>query len=104
MRAERAADWLSSAEALRAILDGVAPLDAEERPLLEALGGVLAEDVSSTVDLPPWDNSAMDGFAVRADDVRGASSARPVVLRVVDDVPAGRFASRPVGPARRSAS
>ncbi|HEY0155424.1 MAG TPA: gephyrin-like molybdotransferase Glp, partial [Longimicrobium sp.] len=57
-----------------------------------------AEDVSSTVDLPPWDNSAMDGFAVRAEDVRGASSARPVVLRVVDDVPAGRFAARPVGP------
>jgi molybdopterin molybdotransferase len=98
MRAERPADWLSAAEALRAILGGVAPLEAEERPLLDAVGGVLAEEVSSTVDLPPWDNSAMDGFAVRAEDVRGASSARPVVLRVVDDVPAGRFAARPVGP------
>jgi molybdopterin molybdotransferase len=59
---------------------------------------VLAEDVVSTVDLPPWDNSAMDGFAVRGDDVRGAAEAAPSVLRVVDDVPAGRFAARPVGP------
>lgn len=98
MSAERAADWLSAGEALRAIVGGVAPLEAEERPLLGALGSVLAEDVPATVDLPPWDNSAMDGFAVRAEDVRGASSARPVVLRVVDDVPAGRFAARPVGP------
>ncbi len=98
MSAEHAADWLSAGEALRAILGGVAPLEAEERPLLEALGSVLAEDVASTIDLPPWDNSAMDGFAVRAEDVRGASPARPVVLRVVDDVPAGRFAARPVGP------
>jgi molybdopterin molybdotransferase len=98
MSAERAADWLSASEALRAMVGGVAPLGTEERPLLEALGSVLAEDVASTVDLPPWDNSAMDGFAVRAEDVRGASPESPVVLRVVDDVPAGRFASRPVGP------
>jgi molybdopterin molybdotransferase len=94
----RAADWLAAGEALRTILAGVAPLAAEERPLLDALGSVLAEDVVSPVDLPPWDNSAMDGFAVRADDVRGASAASPRVLRVVDDVPAGHFASRPVGP------
>jgi molybdopterin molybdotransferase len=98
MSAERAADWLSASEALRAMVAGVAPLGAEERPLLDALGSVLAEDVAATVDLPPWDNSAMDGFAVRAEDVRGASPESPVVLRVVDDVPAGRFASRPVGP------
>ncbi len=98
MSAERAADWISASQALRAMVDGVAPLGAEERPLLEALGSVLAEDVAATVDLPPWDNSAMDGFAVRARDVRGASPESPVTLRVVDDVPAGRFASRPVGP------
>ena len=98
MSAERTADWLSASEALRAILAGVAPLEAEERPLLDSVGYVLAEDVASTVDLPPWDNSAMDGFAVRAADVRGASDERAVVLRVVDDVPAGHFASRPVGP------
>lgn len=92
------ADWLSASEALRAMVGGVAPLRTEERPLLEALGSVLAEDVAATVDLPPWDNSAMDGFAVRAGDVRGAAPDAPVVLRVVDDVPAGRFASRSLGP------
>jgi molybdopterin molybdotransferase len=95
--ADRAADWLAPGDALRTILAGVAPLGTEERALLDALGSVLAEDVVSPVDLPPWDNSAMDGFAARAADVRGASPASPRVLRVVDDVPAGHFASRPVG-------
>ncbi|HEV3049973.1 MAG TPA: molybdopterin molybdotransferase MoeA, partial [Longimicrobium sp.] len=97
MTSDRAADWLTASQALAAILAGVRPLDAEERPLLDALGSVLAEDVVSPVDLPPWDNSAMDGFAVRAADVRGASADAPRLLRVVDDVPAGHFASRPVG-------
>lgn len=97
MADERAADWLTGPEALRAILRGVRPLDVDERPLLDALGSVLAEDVAAPVDLPPWDNSAMDGFAVRAEDVRGASAESPRVLHVVDDVAAGHFPSRPVG-------
>ncbi|MDB4949989.1 MAG: hypothetical protein JWM27_2638 [Gemmatimonadetes bacterium] len=96
MAGERAADWISAAEARDAILAGVARLDAERRPLLDALGYVLAEEVVSTVDLPPWDNSGMDGFAVRAEDVRGATPEAPRVLRVVDDVPAGHFPSRAV--------
>ncbi|HEX8695175.1 MAG TPA: gephyrin-like molybdotransferase Glp [Longimicrobium sp.] len=98
MRAERPADWLAAGEALRRIVGAVEPLGREERPLPGCLGRVLAEDVAAPVDLPPWDNSAMDGFAVRAADVRGATREAPAVLRVVDDVPAGRFAVRPVGP------
>jgi molybdopterin molybdotransferase len=98
MERERVADWLDAGEALRTILRGVHPLAAEERPLLDALGSVLAEDVAAPLDLPPWDNSAMDGFAVRAQDVRGASAESPRVLRVVDDVAAGHFPTRPVGP------
>jgi molybdopterin molybdotransferase len=98
MGSDRAADWLDAGEALRTILRGVRPLDAEQRPLLDARGSVLAEDIAAPVDLPPWDNSAMDGFAVRAEDVRGASAGSPRVLRVVDDVAAGHFPSRPVGP------
>jgi molybdopterin molybdotransferase len=94
----RPADWLSAADALAAILRRVRPLPSAPRPLLDALGYVLDEDVVSTVDLPPWDNSAMDGFAVRAADVRGATPTAPRVLRVVDDVAAGAFAARPVGP------
>ncbi|HEX8242383.1 MAG TPA: gephyrin-like molybdotransferase Glp [Longimicrobium sp.] len=92
------ADWLSPGEALRRIVGGVRPLEAEARPLLAALGSVLAEDVVSPVDLPPWDNSAMDGFAARAEDVRGATRERPAVLRVVDDIPAGGFPARALGP------
>ncbi|HEX8391277.1 MAG TPA: gephyrin-like molybdotransferase Glp [Longimicrobium sp.] len=98
MGADRVADWISGGDALRRMLEGVPRLPLETRPLLDALGRVLAEDVISPVALPPWDNSAMDGFAVRAEDVRGASPSSPVVLRVVDDVPAGHFALRPVGP------
>ncbi|WP_420130104.1 gephyrin-like molybdotransferase Glp [Longimicrobium sp.] len=98
MGADRGADWLTGSQALAAILRGVGPLSAEERPLLDALGSVLAEDVAAPVDLPPWDNSAMDGFAVRARDVRGASAESPRVLRVVDDVAAGYVSARTVGP------
>lgn len=97
MRADRA-DWLSPGDALRRIVDGVRPLGTEPRPLLAGLGCVLAEDVAARADLPPWNNSAMDGFAVRAEDVHGASVESPAILRVVDDVPAGSFPSRAIGP------
>ncbi|MFL5540993.1 MAG: gephyrin-like molybdotransferase Glp [Longimicrobiaceae bacterium] len=97
MRADRA-DWLAPAEALQRMIAGVAPLGTETRPLLAALGSVLAEEVAAPVDLPPWDNSAMDGFAVRSADVAGASAEHPIVLRVIDDVAAGGFPARALGP------
>ncbi|WIX81467.1 molybdopterin molybdotransferase MoeA [Amycolatopsis carbonis] len=59
-------------------------------PLAEAAGFVLAEDVHAGVSLPPFDNSAMDGYAVRAADVAGAGPDSPVTLPVADDIPAGR--------------
>jgi len=98
MSRDRRPDWVSVGEARETILRETVPLPAERRSLLDALGSVLAEDVVSPVDLPPWDNSAMDGFAVRSADVLGASAEHPRTLRVVDDVPAGSFPSRPVGP------
>jgi molybdopterin molybdotransferase len=76
-------------EALERILGYVEVLEPEEKPLLEALGQVLAEDVASTFDIPPLDNTAMDGYAVRAEDTRGASADSPVQLRVVGEVAAG---------------
>ena len=76
-------------EALERILANVNVLEAEEKPLLEALGQVLAEDVSSGFDIPPLDNTAMDGYAVRAEDTRGASADSPVELRVAGEVAAG---------------
>lgn len=80
------------------MLAGVRALGSETVPLAQALGRVLARDVVSPVSLPPWDNASMDGFAVRASDVAGASVDRPMRLRVVDTVAAGRRGTRPVGP------
>ena len=76
-------------EARERMLAGAAPLPAETVPIEAALGRILAEPVAARVTLPPWDNSAMDGFAVRAADLAGASAGSPVVLRVVGEVAAG---------------
>jgi len=67
-------------------------------PLDEALGGVLAEDAVSPVDIPAWTNSAMDGYATRAEDIRGATEASPRRLTVLEEIPAGAFPTRPVTP------
>jgi molybdopterin molybdotransferase len=80
---------LSVAEAQQAILSNIRRLEPETVPLLEALGRVLAEEVIAAASLPPFDNSAMDGYAVRAEDLIGASRDHPVRLPVVTDVPAG---------------
>jgi molybdopterin molybdotransferase len=72
------------------VLDGVLALPAETVALEAASGLVLAEPVTSAMTLPPWANSAMDGFAVRGSDVAGASRDQPVVLRVLGEVAAGQ--------------
>lgn len=94
---DRPADWLGVAEATRRILAAAAPLEVERVGLLEAVGRALAADATATATLPPWSNSAMDGYAVRADDVRGAGKERDVTLRVVGLVHAGEGPSTPVG-------
>ncbi|CAM4129953.1 molybdopterin molybdotransferase MoeA [Nocardiopsis rhodophaea] len=71
------------------VLDLVEPLDPIELDLLRAHGGVLAEPVASPVSLPRFDNSSMDGYAVVAADLAGASEQDPVQLPVVADIPAG---------------
>jgi len=73
-------------------------LEAERRPLLEALGQVLAEDVVAPFDIPPLDNTAMDGYAVRAADTEGASETAPKELRVIGDLAAGYVSEVTVGP------
>jgi len=80
---------ISVEDALERILSYVDVLEPEEKPLLEALGQVLVEDVMSSFDIPPLDNTSMDGYAVRAEDTRGASPESPVDLRVVGEVAAG---------------
>src|SRR5437764_15110880 len=93
---------LTPTEAARLILEHIAPLPAVRRSLREALDLVLAEPVASPIDLPPWDNSAMDGYAARGGDVAGARPERKGVLAVVEGGPAGQFRARPGGPGRRT--
>ena len=85
---------LSVVEAGSRIVADVRPLHPERVPLLDALGRVLAQPVTSRVTIPAWDNSAMDGYAVRAADVEMATAESPVTLPVLETVAAGGFPSR----------
>jgi len=76
-------------EYITQVLEALSPLEGAHAALDEAHGRILAEDVTAAVPVPPWTNSAMDGYAVRAAETSGASSQAPVVLPVADDVPAG---------------
>jgi molybdopterin molybdotransferase len=87
---------ISADTALQIVLDNVAPLGVERIPILDALTRVLAENISSSRDIPGFDNSAMDGYAVRAVDVAKASEANPVKLAVVETVGAGQMPTRRV--------
>lgn len=90
--------FLDVEEARHKILAAVRPLAAEKVPLLEALGRTLAEEVQAAEPIPPFDNSAMDGYAVRAQDVAGASPESPIFLRVIANLAAGTVAQEPLGP------
>ena len=80
---------ITVAEHLSRVLDVVQPLAPLQLGLLDAHGCVLTEDVVAPTPLPAFDNSSMDGYAVRVSDVAGAREDRPVVLPVTGDVPAG---------------
>lgn len=85
-------------DALKTVLAAVSVLGAEKVSLLDALGRVLAEDIVALRDNPPWDNSAMDGFAVRYEDIKQAHAiTTPTMLKVIEDVPAGKFPAKAVG-------
>jgi len=77
-------------DALTTILDRVAPLERKRLPLEECLGLVLAEDVAAEENIPCFDNSAMDGYALRAEDLAEAAAESPAALRVPERVPAGQ--------------
>lgn len=87
---------ISVEEARAYILSHFKPLEPERVPLLEALDRVLAEDVVSPLEVPPFNNSAMDGYAVRAEDIRAASADHPVRLTVSADLAAGHVPTLPV--------
>ena len=89
---------LTVAEAVARILADVPRGPVEQVALVEALGRVLAAAAISPITIPAWDNSAMDGYAVRADDVERASADTPVTLPVLETIAAGGFASEPLSP------
>jgi molybdopterin molybdotransferase len=92
-------DELISVDAhLARILETVQPLGPLEVGLAEAHGSQLAEDISTPIALPPFDNSSMDGYAIRLEDVFGARPDRPTVLPVVADIAAGSTAEVRVQP------
>ena len=87
---------ISVEEALDKVLCYVNILEAEEKPALDCLGQVLDEDIYSPLDVPPLDNSAMDGYAIRADDAVGASPSSPVTLDVIGEAKAGAVSRQEV--------
>jgi len=89
---------ISVDEALAYILKHFKPLEPETVPLFDALDRVLTQDIVSDINIPPFNNSAMDGYAVRADDVVKASKEHPITLRVIGEVAAGYTAQRSVEP------
>ncbi len=89
---------LSVEEARELVLELFHPLEPESKPLLGVLGQVLAEDVTSPMDIPPLHNSAMDGYAVQHQSIVGASHSSPRNLRVVGQVAAGELPQQEVSP------
>src|SRR6185436_9241017 len=84
-------------EALALILEAGVPVERTETlPLAQLLGRVVASAPAATVDVPPFDRAAMDGYAVRAEDTFGAGKYEPKILRVVEKVYTGQVPTRPV--------
>ncbi len=76
-------------EALNRILNRIQILGFEKVDIITSLGRVIGEDIFVPRDIPPLDNSAMDGYAVRAADIKGASRESPISLKVIEELPAG---------------
>lgn len=93
---------VSVEEARNKILEAIAPLGLEKVGILEALGRVIGEDVFARRSIPPRDNSAMDGYALRAADTRGGSADSPVRLEVIEEIPAGAVPQMRIGPGQAS--
>ena len=91
-------DMFSVEEAYERVMAAFAPLEGVETPILDTLGQVLAQDIDSPLDLPPLANSAMDGYAVLSEDIKGASAETPKTLGVIGLVAAGQVSSQTVAP------
>lgn len=93
---------ISVEEALHRILKIIIPLGREKANILDCLGRVIGEDIFAHRNIPPKDNSAMDGYAVRAEDTRSASVEKPAVLDVIEDIPAGAIPRKKIDAGKAS--
>jgi|TARA_B100001750_G_scaffold248375_2_gene278867 molybdopterin molybdotransferase len=89
---------ISVEEALNHVLDNVQLLTPIEKPILDSLGLVIAEEITSTISIPPTDNSGMDGYAVRSEDIRGADPNNPCTLKIIGEVAAGAMPDKVLEP------
>jgi len=89
---------ISVEEAQEAILSRIPTMGRERLHIGDALGRVLAEDVISLRPIPPWANSAMDGYAIRSRDIAHSSEESPCTLRIIDEAPAGFESAKTIGP------
>jgi molybdopterin molybdotransferase len=87
---------ISVEDALNSILEKITPVQAETVPLAQSFGRILAESIISEINVPPFANSAMDGYALRAADSQGASRQSPIRLPVIDNIPAGAMPSQEI--------
>jgi molybdopterin molybdotransferase len=87
---------ISVDEALNRILTRVPVLGLEKVGIIRSLGRVIGEDILAPRDIPPLDNSAMDGYAVRSTDIKGASREKPISLTVIEELPAGALPQKTV--------
>jgi len=88
---------ISVEDALNQILEVIVPLGREKINILDSIGRVIGEDIYANRNIPPKDNSAMDGYAVRWEDTRSASISKPVILKVIEDIPAGTIPRKKIG-------
>jgi len=88
---------ISREKALGIILNTVKPIKRTEKvPIEEAVGRVLANDITAKRDVPPFDRAAMDGYAVKAEDTFKASQFNPVKLKIIDILHAGESTEKPI--------
>jgi molybdopterin molybdotransferase len=88
-------------EALKIVLAEVTRLGSEHIPMMESAGRILAEEVKSDMDMPPFDKSAVDGFACRAEDLLNAESGG-ITLKIIETIPAGAVPMKTIGPGQCS--
>ena len=87
---------ISVEKALKTILVNFRPLGLEKINILEARGRVIGEDIFAPRNIPSADNSAMDGYAVRYTDTKGATKDKPLKLKIIEDIPAGKVARKKI--------